>query len=295
MKKLWFLILCVSMPILAFSSTAYSYEKGVFTLFPDSLWKDKNLPLLGKNGYKPTSIGYVPSKLGYQEDEWYMWYNDKFDTVIFKAFTQTPICVIINNDSTEEFLSSEQFEAITKGYNYDDAFNVFRKAADSEIRQSVVEEALGVKVKDGIINDDAHKFKYYFTNGYLTKAVSEDGYTEYAYQFRDSELFDKIKTNAFRKHEDKSKAIDEINFQFDCWARMTPKENKYAYGQPYNYNLAFIWFLLYGPDKLSSLSDFLLCMPDAQKIEENDETVKFKWMNGVFVFKNGILTESSLD
>ena len=184
MKKYFFLFILLC-PLSAISWTAYIYDdnKDVFTLYPDSLWSAKNLPLAGEDEFRPGTIGYIPTKLGYLEDEWYMWFDENNDVVVFKAFTQVPICALVTTEFPNGLLGKDEYNNLISGFDYKATFKIDR-AIKGKIRQKFMEKALGQTAVDNCIADNVNQFRYYFKDGYLIDAESYDGLVGYAREFK---------------------------------------------------------------------------------------------------------------
>ncbi len=289
MKKIILTILLgLLYPNVVLSWTAYKYDNGVFALYPDSLWSNKDLPLVGSPGFKPGAIGYIPAKLGYLDDEWYVWTNENIDAVVFKAFTQTPICVLINAENKSNQLNEKEYEKLISDFNYNNEFNVER-AVRGKIRQTFMEEALHQTATDNCIVDDTSQFKYVFKDGYLINAESLDGLVGLARRFKGTDIFRIIQKNALDKHNDTILALKEVNFQFYCLERMAPEHFRLAYNDVYDYNIALVWFSLYGVANKAKLSEFMMCVPDAKPLDISTGSVTLGWGSNIFVFENDIL------
>lgn len=289
MKKIIGLLLLIFTPIhYANAWIAYINDGEKFSLYPDSLWCKESLSIIGEEGFKPGTIGYIPTKLGFLEGEWYAWLSPNTDAVVFKSFTQTPICVLINTDNSDLHLTSQQFQELVSKFNYNESFSV-EHAAKGVVRKSFMEEALGVKALNNIISDSTNGYTYYFENGYLSSAEPLDGLTEFARSAKGSRIFEIIQNNAVRKHGNGSLALKEINFQFWCIANMPPEHFRLAYNDRFNYNIALVWFALYGVENNARLSDFVIYVPDAETIEVSKESIIMGWSSNLFIFKNDIL------
>lgn len=265
---------------------AYVNDGDKFSLYPDSLWKDSNLPNIGEREFKPGTIGYIPTKLGFLNDEWYMWMTDSLEVVVFRAFSQIPICALVNTNHGK--FDKKDLENLKSGFDYQDKFSVERTAAGI-VRMSFMEETLGTKAIDNQITDNENGYKYYFKNGYLSSAEPLDGLTEFARRAKGSQIFDIIQNNAVRKHGNGPLALKEINFQFWCIANMPPEHFRLAYNNRFNYNIALVWFALYGVENNAQLSDFMAYVPDADTIEVSKDSIIMSWGNNLFIFKNDTL------
>lgn len=289
MRQIIGLLLIIFAPIhYANAWVAYINDGDKFSLYPDSLWGKPNLPIIGEEGFKPGTIGYIPTKLGFLGDEWYVWLSANTDAVVFKSFTQMPICVLINTDNSDPHLTSRQFQELVAKFNYNESFSVER-AAKGVVRKSFMEEALGVKAVNNAISDSTNGYTYYFENGYLSSADPLDGLTEFARRAKGSQIFDIIQNNAVRKHGNGALALKEINFQFWCIANMPPEHFRLAYNNRFNYNIALVWFALYGVENNAQLSDFMAYVPDAETIEVSKDSIIMGWGSNLFIFKNDIL------
>lgn len=266
--------------------TAYINDGDTFNLYPDSLWKDSNLPNIGVREFKPGTIGYIPTKMGFLDDEWYIWTTDSLDVIVFRAFSQTPICVLVNTNGGK--FDQKDLEHLKSGFDYRDNFSVERAAAGL-VRLSFMEETIGTKVVDNQMRDNENGYTYYFENGYLSSAEPLDGLTEFARRAKGSQIFDIIQNNAVRKHGNGSLALKEINFQFWCIANMPPEHFRLAYNNRFNYNIALVWFALYGVENNAQLSDFMTYVPDAETIEVSKDSIIMGWGSNLFIFKNDIL------
>lgn len=267
---------------------AYVNNGDKLSLYPDSLWNKPNLPAIGERGFKPGTIGYIPTKLGYLNSEWYVWLSPNTDAVIFKSFTQTPICVLVNSDNAEPTISPAQFKSLISKFNYSEEFSVERQVKGT-IRKSFMEEALGIKARDNAIKDSINGYTYYFDNAFLLSAVPEDGLSEFARRAKGTDIFNIIKANASIKHNNNSDINREINFQFWCLANMPPEHFRLAYNGRYNYNIALIWFALYGVENNAKLSDFMFYVPDAETFDVSGDSIIMRWGSNIFVFENDIL------
>lgn len=289
MKKLLpIAVIIFILPFKIFSWTAYVYNGEDFSLYPDSLWSDKKLPCIGEEQFNPGTIGYLPTKLNYLSGEWYMWMTPNTDAIIFKAFTQTPICMLLNTEKNMPSISMYDYKHIIWDFDYKKTFDVYR-TAKKKVRKEFMEEALGVTADDNCLRDTVNGFDYFFKDGYLASVKAADGLEKYAKMFKGSEIFNIIQANARAKHANESDVLREINFQFDCMAEMPPNHFKLAYNNKYNYNIALIWFALYGVKNRAQLSDFMICVPDAEILEVNSDSIIMSWDTTVFVFKDDVL------
>ncbi|MBD5163605.1 MAG: hypothetical protein HDT09_02750 [Bacteroidales bacterium] len=292
MKKLLILFFfALLMQSKAQAWTAYIYDDNQFTLVADSLWSDPDLSPAGDTQFKPGSIGYIPAKMGYLDAEWYMYLNDNTDAIVFKAFTTTPICILLNTKEKKPSISIDEYKKLITKFKYEDQFRIF-DAIEDVIRQQFVEEALHTKAVDNQIDDSVNGFIYYFKDGYLDKAVTKDGYGEYATQFKNKPVFQRLLANAREKHSEEKDVIDEVNFQCESLARLEVKALKLAAESPFNYNYAGIWFYLHGAKDSAKLSDFNLCVPDATIVGQDGDEVTMKWTFLYFTFKDGKLVKT---
>lgn len=287
MKKIGCLLLFIIMTTYYLNAwTAYVNDGNRLSLYPDSLWKDSTLPNIGVSEFKPGTIGYIPTKLGFLNDEWYMWMTDSLEVIVFRAFSQTPICVLVNTSDGK--FEQKDLERLKSRFDYRDNFSV-EKAVEGTVRLSFMEETIGTKVVDNQIKDIENGYMYYFKNGYLSSAEPLDGLTEFARRAKGSQIFDIIQNNAIRKHGDGPLALKEINFQFWCIANMPPEHFRLAYNNRFNYNVALVWFALYGVENNAQLSEFMAYVPDAEAIEVSKDSIIMSWGSNLFIFKNDIL------
>lgn len=273
----------------AYPWTAYINKNGVFTKVPIKEWKSVNLPKMGK--FKPGSIGYLPTKLGFLPDEWYDYMNNDNDVIIFKSFTQEPICVLDFSESNSDILRPEEYAKKIKDFDYKKEFLSLYDPSDKKMRASFLEKVLKTSVSGDSLVDNINGFTFYFKNGVTYKAKSNDGLNKWARYFKQSQVFKYIEQNAYRKHNSREDAIKEINFQCICFSKMKPEHFELAFNSTYNYNLALVWFALYGVEAKATLSDFLFCVPDAETISANRNTIKLSWGYDIFVFQNDILVD----
>lgn len=260
---------------------------GNFELYPNNSWCDDDLPAIGEEEYKPGTIGYIPTKLGYLSDEWYMWLTCDMEVVIFKSFSTDIIAILLNS---EKEISDSLINSLLEGFNYNKEFKI-EDALRGKIRQCFIEEVLHKKAVEGKIVDEINGYTYAFTNGLISSWAANDGIQGYAKEFKDTPLFEMIKSNAKRKHTLDKDAIEEINFQFECFAKMQPHQIKLAYNKNLNYNIALVWFALYGVAAQAPLNKFLLCVPDAEPIDIATNSITLKWGSNLFKFDNEVLTE----
>lgn len=287
MKKIYGLLLFIFVSAhCANAWVAYVNDGDKFSLCPDSLWNKSSLPIIGEDGFKPGTVGYIPTKLGFLKDEWYIWMTDRLDVVVFRAFSQIPICALVNTGDGK--FDEKDLECLKRGFDYQDEFSVER-AASGMVRLSFMEETLGTKAVDNQIMDNENGYRYYFVNGYLSSAEPLDGLTEFARRAKGSLIFDIIQTNAVRKHGVGALALKEINFQFWCIANMPSEHFRLAYNNRFNYNIALVWFALYGVENKAQLSDFMTHVPDAETIEVSKDSIIMSWGSNIFIFKNDIL------
>lgn len=268
--------------------TAFLNKGGNFELYADSLWRGETLPKIGD--FKPGTLGYIPSKLGYQHGEWYTWLSPNSDAVIFKSFTKKPICVLVSSDEKPQNFSHQQYEKIISTFDYDKDFKL-GFTLKKKIRQSFLEDVIGHKAVKGILTDSINGYKYSFENGYLSSAESLDGLSETARSLKGSRIFSIIEKNAEAKHYDRSQIIDEINAQ--CWyfANLPEEYVQLAENDVYNYNFALIWFALYGVESNTTLKEFLFLVPDAQTVSISQRRVVMNCGANMFVFQNDVLTK----
>ena len=64
---------------------------------------------------------------------------------------------------------------------------------------------------------------------------------------------------------------------------------KLAYNQVYDYNIALVWFSIYGVSNEGELEDFQLIAPDATPIDIAENKITMTWGSNIFYFENGVL------
>lgn len=273
----------------AYSGTAYiKSEDGTYILYPDSAWKNQSLPNLGD--YKPTSIGYIPTKLGYLENEWYLYISEQA-FVVFKAFSTDIICIIYDTDNQDSVLTQSQINELLEDFDYNRTFKI-EQALNGEIRQSFMEKTLNKKAINNSIVDEVNGYTYTFSNGMLSSWFANDGIQGFAKEYKGSKLYNIIESNAKRKHQSRDEIVEEINFQFVCFANMRPAHLKLATSRKYNYNMALVWFSIYGiGDEKATLDNFLLCVPDAEPMDVSDKSITLSWGTNLFKFRDGMLVK----
>lgn len=290
-----FLLLVISFTIALFScaeTNAYLNCDGVFKKYPKEQWKSNNLPPLEIQGEirKPGTIAYIPTKLGFLPDEWYMWFtNDYKFTFVFKSFSDEIIYILTDSDA--EIISAETIARRLSDFDYEKDFGDRErsKILEGRIRQSFLEDVLQQKSVGGTITDNRNGYVYHFKDGFLDSYIPLDGLSEIARSFKDYEIYTIIEKNAKRKHNTEEDAVKEINFQFACMYMMEPKHIKLAYNRVYDYNIALVWFAIYGVSNSAKLEDFQLIAPDATPFDIAGNKITMTWGSNLFYFENGVL------
>lgn len=289
-----FILLVISFSIALFSSAetnAYVNIDGVFKKYPKEQWESKNLPQLELRGQplNPGAIAYIPTKLGFLPGEWYMWSTDDYTYIfVFKSFSDEIIYILADNDA--ETLPAETIADKLRNFDYEKEFGKkLSYVLKDKIRQSFMEDVLQQKSTDGTITDNRNGYIYKFKDGFLDSYIPLDGLSDIAREFKGSEIYTIIEKNAKRKHRVKEDVVKEINFQFSCLYVMPPEHFKLAYNNTYNYNIALIWFAIYGVSNNAKFEDFQLIAPDATPIDIAENKITMSWGSNLFYFENGVL------
>lgn len=293
MRSLLSLIVSFSIALFSYAETnAYLKSDGVFKKYPKEQWASTNLPPLEFRGesLKPGAIAYIPTKLGFLPDEWYMWFtNDYKFTFVFKSFSDEIIYILANSDA--EIISTETIADQLRDFDYEKDFGGMERnsALEGRIRQSFLEKVLQQKSVDGILTDSRNGYVYYFKDGFLDSYTPLDGLSEIARSFKNYEIYTIIEKNAKRKHNIEEDVVKEINFQFACMSTMKLEHVKLAYNQVYNYNIALVWFAIYGVSNNARFDDFSLIAPDATPVDIAGNKITMSWGSNLFYFENGVL------
>lgn len=293
MKNFVLLLISLSLALVSYAEyNAYVNSDGVFKKYPREQWASKNLPTLeiGSDTIKPGCIAYLPTKWGFLDDEWYVWSTDDFKfSFAFKSFSDDIIYIFADSDA--EILPAETVTGQLSGYEYEKVFGGYTRgeALKGRIRQSFLEDVLKQKSVDGTLTDNRNGYVYHFKDGFLDSYKSLDGLSEAARDWKDSRIYTIVERNAKRKHNFEKDVIKEINFQCTCLNRMPVEHIKLAYNQVYDYNIALVWFSIYGVSNEGKLEDFQLIAPDATPIDIAGNKITMTWGSNIFYFENGVL------
>lgn len=276
------------------ASTLYVYDSKTkqYQYVDNKQWCDPSLKGYKIDGgiAKPGCIIYYGLKNGYTCDELYTWYNNKDYNYFFvlKAFTSDIYYVVVTNDVKPDEFNNEYVNGLFKDFVYENDFDK-KSALNGKIRQTFLENIVGKKAVNGVLEDTVNEYKYKFKNGYLSSYTLLNGLSYDANQYINTKIGQIIKRNAETKHTNKNDIIKEINFQFWCLFNMPTDEVKLAYNDIYKYNIALIYFSLY--KKNVTLSEFKFYVPNANTIEVAGNKIILSYGSMIYIFTNKILTD----
>ena len=247
-------------------------------------------------GYKPSancpkgSINYYRSCLGYGNGEVITHFNDACYVIALNAFNDNVI-FILPKDTTIKTLTQKDVIRYLAGYKpnaSDFASNLKTGVEDGSIRQSFVENALGIKAENNVLTDDVHGFTYTFENGILKSYKSNDGFSDDAIDVKENypQIFAKILTNA-RVHYGASKlAVNEyVNGQCKYFRRINFSYLRQASNSNINYNYALLYCILY---EGMGLDEFTFLVPNAEISSSLNNYVIMSCGNYMFTFKDKV-------
>lgn len=255
---------------------------------------DENTDIV--QGYKPSancpkgSINYYRSCLGYGNGEVITHFNDACYVIALNAFNDNVI-FILPKDTTITSLTQQDVNRYLAGYKpnaSDFASNLKTGVEDGSIRQSFVEDALGVKADNNILTDNIHGFTYTFKDGILSSYKSNDGFSDDAIDVKENypQIFAKILTNARICYGNSKLAVAEyVNGQCKYFRRINMSYLRQASNSNINYNYALLYCILY---EGMALDEFTFLIPNAEISSSLNNYVIMSYGNYMFTFKDKV-------
>lgn len=242
---------------------------------------------------KKGSFNYFRACLGYGNSEVITHFTDAFDVIAFNAFNNEIIMVIPSN-SSKTSLTQNEVNLFLNGYKpsaSDFASNLKSGVEDGSIRQSFVEESLGLTAENNTITDEVHGYVYTFENGILSNYKSLGGLSDDAVYVQEKfpQVYNKIRVNAITHYGQSKRTVSEyINGQCKYFMRINASYLRQAYNSSINYNFALLYSILY---EGVSLDEFSFLVPGAEIKSSINNYVIMAYDTYIFTFKDNILTK----
>lgn len=285
MKKLLLLITATLIATLVHANWKPFINKGgVYKEFDE---KTDIVPSFKDNGeYNKGSLSYFAHCLGFSSGE-YITYIIGNDAVVLNAFNGDVLFVLV--DENKSSLTQQEVDKMLSKYspNIEEfRMNLKEGIEERNIRQSFVEESLGVQSVDNTIKDNSRGYTYVFTNGIMVDYKHDSGYSDDALFVKENwpQLLEILERNAKRYYSSTLAIVKYINGQSKYIMKIPQAYLKKA---P-NYNFALLYCILY---EGMTLDEFTFLVPEAQISSTMGNYVTMSYGNYFFTFKNKILVK----
>ena len=237
------------------------------------------------------SFNYYRSCLGYLDGEVISHYNNYFDFIALNLFNNGVIFVI-PKDTKKKTISKQEVDKYLAGYSpsSSDFARHLQKGVDNKsIRQTFVEESLGVKASDNRITDKFHGYTYIFENGVLANYENKNGLSYEALYVKDNypQVFNRIQENARKYYNNAEISVARfINGQCKYFYNTDLTYLKMAANPQINYNYAMLYCIFYAGTRLE---EFTFLVPEAELSSSVSEYIIMSCGNYLFTFKDKVL------
>lgn len=276
------------------AASVFVNKNGNYTKVSKQEWKTGSLLknyVFEEDTIEPGAPVYYAYRLGYKYGETYSHHftdNNNIIIVFLKSFTKDVIYVYMSEDKDE--LTEYDMMKYMKKFNFYSNFSI-SYAIKNGVSKAFVMKFPGIKVNGNKIIDSKNGFIYTTNGNMITNAVYIDGFNEYAKEYQGRPIFDKIEQNAMMKHYSKQDIIREINFQFECLMKIPTDMIELATNGSFNFNFAELYFVL---KETGDLSDFKLCVPDANLTSQWNNIKVYEFRRAKYYFKNNKLFKVEL-
>ena len=203
------------------------------------------------------SVNEVLSLCGYLPGQFYSWHvREEGITLCFKILSKDIICIISTRNLGYR-LSKEKVLRLMNDYEFDYSYEYSPYSLESDLKKGIedkslkvsfIEEATHKKMQNNKIIDDFNGYTYIFNDeGYMISFESSDGYTLWAKEYKGTDFFEKIKSNAEKFNTTKEDVITEINMQCDYRANIITTYLDLGENERYDYNYALLYIDLNCP------------------------------------------------
>lgn len=234
------------------------------------------------------SFNYYTCCLGYAIGEVNSYFAEKEGVVALNAFNDH-VLFVLPMDENKSSLTQKEVDKMMSKYEFkadDFTRNLQRGIEKKSIRQSFVEESLGVKAENNSINDDVHGYTYTFNNGVMVNYKNNSGYSDDAIFIKEHlpNFFETFERNAKRYYAISSTIVAYINGQ--CKYLMVMPQS-YIKKAP-NSNYALLYCILH---EGMTLDEFNLLVPEAEISSSIGNYINMSCGNYLFTFKDKVLVK----